>query len=234
VADSLAAIRQVVFERRLCDLPALAAALKADFSGHETLRGHLLKAPKFGNDHPAVDRYAKWVMHVYSEALGRYRNTRGGDYWAGFYSVTAHRAFGESTGALPSGRPSGLPLANGLSPGTGLDRLGPTAVLNSAAGTDLRRYARNGINLNLKLDGSSLSGQTGIDAVEGLSRGYFAGGGMQVQLNVMDPGMLLDARDHPERYPWLLVRVSGYSAYFNDLSPGVKQEIIDRSLHCGW
>lgn len=230
VADSLAAVDQVVFGRRLCTLEQLRAALRADFVGQEVLRAHLLASPKFGNDDPRVDALADRVMTVFSDALGRHSNTRGGPYLAGFYSVTAHVAFGETTGALPSGRRRGTPLANGLSPANGADRLGPTAVLGSVARRDLAGLAQNGINLNLKLDTTSLAGATGIAAIQSLIAGFFQQGGMQVQLNVLDPKVLLEARDHPDRHPWLLVRVSGYSAYFNDLSPAMKQEIIDRTL----
>jgi len=231
VADSLAAVEDVVFRRRLCDMAAMLAALRRDFVGHEELRGQLLRAPKYGNNDPAVDRLADRVMKIFAHSLGRHVNTRGGRYWAGFYSVTAHQAYGETTGALPSGRCAGRPLASGLSPCNGLDRLGPTASLNSVAGLDLGRNACNGINVNLKIDGTSLSGRTGVGALAGLVRGYFAQGGMQLQANVLDPQVLMDAAEHPDRHPWLLVRVSGYSAYFNDLSAEMKQEIIERTLH---
>ena len=231
VADSLAAIEQVVFKQGVCNLRTLQAVLRANFSGYEDLHGHLLKAPKFDNDESTVDRLADLVMTIFAKTLAQYENTRGGAYLAGFYSVTAHSAFGETTGALPSGRKNGRPLANGLSPSNGLDRKGPTACLNSAAGLDLIGSARNGVNVNLKIDGGSLAGEKGQQAMTGLVRGYFAKGGMQTQINVMDPKVLLEARDNPASHPWLLVRVSGYSAYFNDLSPEMKQELIDRSLH---
>jgi len=233
VADSLAAIEEVVFRKRLCSMEALIGALERDFAGCESLQGHLLQAPKYGNDAPAVDRLMSRIMTLFSDALARHTNTRGGPYLAGFYSVTAHAAFGETTGALPSGRPAGRPLANGLSPANGFDRLGPTASLNSVAGLPLAQHARNGINVNLKMDPTFMGGETGVQAFSGLFRGYFAQGGMQVQMNVIDPHVLLEARDDPDKHPGLLVRVSGYSAYFNDLSPAMKQEVIDRSLHGG-
>ena len=229
VADSLAAVEDVVFDRGLCTLDELSAALKRNFAGRGTLRGHLVRAPKFGNDDPAADRWADVVMGLWADALARHTNTRGGAYVAGFYSVTAHRAFGESVGALPSGRPAGAPLANGLSPSTGLDRQGPTATLNSVAGLDLAGTARNGINVNLGLDRGTLQGRTGVGALAGLVKGYFAAGGMQVQVNVFDPAFLRAAIEDPEANPWLLVRVSGYSAYFNDLSPEMKREILERT-----
>ena len=233
VADSLAAVDHVVFEKKICDLKSLLRALRRDFKGAGHIQGHLLKAPKFGNDHPAADRYAQFVMKIFANALADYTNTRGGPYWAGFYSVTAHKAFGEVTGALPSGRPAGMPFASGLSPANGQDRAGPTAALNSVAGLELGAYAKNGIAVNLKMDSSSLAGETGDRAIGDLIRGYFAKGGMQLQMNIMDPETLRAAVQDPSSNPWLLVRVSGYSAYFNDLSPGMKQEIIERTLHCG-
>jgi formate C-acetyltransferase len=234
VADSLAAIEDVVFKRRICDMNTLITALKSDFKGFETIRGHLLKAPKFGNDNPVADRFAGVAMKIFSDALGRYVNTRGGPYLAGFYSVTAHQAFGEKTGALPSGRLSGRPLANGLSPSNGMDRFGPTALLNSVTGLDLKNHARNGINVNLKFNRTTLDGEQGLTGLESLIKGYSASGGMQFQINVMDPAVLREAMANPDSHPWLLVRVSGYSAYFNDLSPAMKQDILDRTEQaCG-
>ena len=120
------------------------------------------------------------VMGIFADALARHRNTRGGDYWAGFYSVTSHHAFGEMVGALPSGRAAGAPLANGLSPSNGQDRLGPTAALNSAASPDLARRARDGVNVNLKIHRGALDGLGGAATLAGLVRGYFSAGGMQM------------------------------------------------------
>ena len=231
VADSLAAVKRVVFRDERCDMATLIQALRADFAGFETIRGYLLRAPKFGNDDAGADLYVDRVLQMFTRSLRRYTNTRGGPYLAGLYSVTSHKAFGESIGALPSGRRAAQALANGLSPANGHDRLGPTACLNSAASPDLIGHAQNGVNVNLKVDAPSLWGPAGAGALEGLIRGYFAKGGMQVQMNVLDPAVLAEARDDPNKHPWLLVRVSGYSAYFNDLSPGMKQEIIDRTLH---
>jgi formate C-acetyltransferase len=231
VADSLAAIEEVVFRRQLCDLPTLTEALRLDFAGQQVLRGHLQRAPKFGNDRPRVRRHLWRLMAQFSDLLARHANTRGGPYLAGFYSVTAHQAFGESTGALPSGRRAGSPLCNGLSPGNGNDRLGPTAALASAARLPLRQHAKNGVNVNLRLDPSSLTGDAGTAAVGHLLRGYFAQGGMQVQINTLDPEVLRQATEDPRSHPNLLVRVSGYSAYFNDLSPQMKRELLQRAMH---
>ncbi len=232
VTDSLMAIDEVVFRRRLATLGELVRALKSDFEGFGTLRGYLLKAPRYGNGEPRVDALAERVCAAFADSLGRHTNTRGGPYLAGFYAVTAHAAFGETTGALPSGRLAGRPLASGLAPANGADRRGPTAALASAAATNQVENGRNGVNVNVKLDAVTLRGRQGLRALEGLVRGYFLQGGMQVQMNVLDPGVLEEARDDPSAHPWLLVRVSGYSAYFNDLSPAMQQEIIDRTRHC--
>jgi len=231
VADSLTAVQDVVFGRGVCDMATLRRALVRDFVGFEALRGHLLRAPKYGNGDEGADGMARTVARVFAESLARHENSRGGAYWAGFYSVTAHRAFGEVVGALPCGRRAGRPLASGLSPANGAERLGPTASLGSVAALEAGRWARNGVNVNLKLDGATLAGEVGARALAGLVRGYFAQGGMQLQVNVIDPALLREARDRPGRHPHLLVRVSGYSAYFDDLSPQMKQEIIERTEH---
>jgi len=233
LADSLAAVDEVVFRRKECDLDTLRTALQADFRGHEALRGYLSRAPKYGNDHRGVDELADRVMGLFADSLARHTSTRGGDYFAGFYSVTVHEAFGEHTGALPSGRRAGAPLANGLSPGTGLDRLGPTAALNSTARLDVVRRARNGINVNIKLDQGLMAGDEGLGNLVGLLRGYFTQGGMQLQVNAVDAALLRAAMADPDAHPWLLVRVSGYSAYFQDLSPGMQRELIERTCHGG-
>jgi formate C-acetyltransferase len=143
--------------------------------------------------------------------------------------VTAHQAFGRVTGAMPHGRRQGAPFASGIAPGNGLDRKGPTALLNSINRLDFSKTA-NGVNFNLKFDKTTLRGKTGRRALQSLIRTYFRRGGMQIQVNVFDAGELMRAYRHPEAYPNLLVRVSGYSAYFNDLTPKMKEEIIQRQM----
>lgn len=230
VGDSLAAIETVVFASRRARMAELIRACRANFTHHDILRARLRKAPKYGNDDRYADDFVARVMQLFAACLAGQRNTRGGEYAAGFYSVTAHRAFGEVVGALPSGRLAGTPFSSGLSATNGADRKGPTAVLRSAAALPLH-LARNGVNLNLKLDPWVVAGSEGLHRLRELIDGGFAAGCMQMQVNVLDPKILIEARDHPGRYPGLLVRVSGYSAYFDDLSPEMKQEIIDRTLH---
>jgi formate C-acetyltransferase len=229
VGDSLAALQAVVFEQRAATMQEVIAACEGDFCGAEPLRARLRAAPKYGNDEARADRFVGLAMGLFASSLGGRTNTRGGPYVAGFYSVTAHQAFGEKAGALPSGRRAGEPFSSGISPGNGRDRAGPTAVLRSAASLPLH-VAKNGVNLNLKLAPWLLDGPRGHERLGWLVDGGLAAGCMQMQVNVIHPNVLLDARDNPGKYPGLLVRVSGYSAYFDDLSPEVKQEIIDRTL----
>ncbi|MFQ5510649.1 MAG: pyruvate formate lyase family protein [Candidatus Krumholzibacteriia bacterium] len=230
VGDSLAAIEHVVFRREHATLAEVVDACRKNFAGFDALRARLRSAPKFGNDDARADGWVARVMALFGEALSRRRSTRDGAYVPGFYSVTAHVAFGELVGALPSGRGAGDPFSSGIAPGSGNDRTGPTAVLRSAASLS-PALAPNGMNHNLALDPWIVQGKDGAVRLQALIDGALAAGCMQLQVNVLDPAVLLDARDNPGRYPGLLVRVSGYSAYFDDLSPEMKQEVIDRTLH---
>jgi len=227
VADSLAALDEVVFRKGKYTLAEVVAALREDFNGAQRLRAELLKAPKFGNDHPLPDGYADLVVRIFHDSLARHRNTRGGPYVPGFYSVTCHVAFGREVGALPSGRRAGETLAASLGPANGRDRRGPTAVLSSVARLDARLMP-NGCALNLSFSPAELRGEEGAERLAALMRGFFEDGGMQLQCNVLDPEMLEDARRCPGKYPGLVVRVAGYCAYFDDLPDAVKAEIISR------
>jgi formate C-acetyltransferase len=146
----------------------------------------------------------------------------------GFYSVTCHIAFGSKVGALPSGRKAGETLAASIGPSNGRDRLGPTALLNSVASVD-STLSPNGYAMNLRFDKHTLAGDRGTDVLRGLVKGFFDAGGMEMQFNVLDPEMLDDARHHPGKYPELVVRVSGYCAYFDDLPDAAKLEIVSRT-----
>jgi pyruvate formate-lyase/glycerol dehydratase family glycyl radical enzyme len=228
VADSLAALDHVVFQRRKYTMPQVLVALRTDFRGAPEIRAELAQAPKYGNDHQSADRYADLAARVFHDGLAKHTNTRGGRYVSGFYSVTCHIAFGKKVGALPSGRRAGEPLAASLGPSNGRDRSGPTALLKSVASVD-SRLSPNGYALNLRFDPATLAGDEGVNVLAGLIRGFFAYGGMEMQLNVVDPEMLGDARLHPGKYPELVVRVSGYCAYFDDLPDAAKLEIISRT-----
>ncbi len=230
VGDSLCAIERAVFQDRRVTLPELAAQCAANLPD-ENLRAYLLSLPKFGNDDPEADSWTDWVVETFANLLAGRKNTRGGKYTVGLYSVTVHEFWGRVTGADPSGRRRGEPLASGLAPGNGMDCQGPTALLNSVNRLDLTR-ATNGMNFNVKFDAATLRGKTGRLALSALLSTYFSRGGMQAQVNVLDPKILKEARDNPAAHPHLLVRVSGYSAYFNDLTPALKDELIRRTSLC--
>jgi pyruvate formate-lyase/glycerol dehydratase family glycyl radical enzyme len=226
--DALRAIQKLVLADGKMNMPELLAALKNNLPD-ENVRSSLKKAEKFGNDNADADNWTRYVIDTFAGMLkSSGGNTRGGDYMMGLYSVTAHEFFGRITGALPNGRRKGEPFGAGIGPSNGMDRKGPTAILNSMNSLDHSR-AGNGINFNMKFSPHTLRGEEGRRALGTLIGTYFRRGGMQVQINVMDAALLADARNHPDKYPNLLVRVSGYSAYFNDLTPAMKDEIIQRS-----
>jgi formate C-acetyltransferase len=226
--DALHSIEKAVFVDGRFSMEQLVALLKDNLSDPHH-KAYLNRIPKFGNDDARVDQWTGYVIDTFVDTLNAFSpSTRGGRYTTGLYSVTAHEYFGRVTGALPHGRPKGAAFASGIAPLNGQDRLGPTALLNSMNRIDFTRVA-NGINFNLKFAPHTLSGQTGKQALSSLIRTFFRRGGMQVQINVLDPSVLIAARDNPALYPNLMVRVSGYSAYFNDLAPAVQEEIIQRT-----
>jgi len=228
--DALYAIERAVFEENRLTLEELVNHLKQNLQDHKWY-AYLRNLAKFGNDNEAVDRCTVYVVDLFQSLLDGHENTRGGKYTTGLYSVTAHKYFGEVTGALPNGRRKGESFASGISPANGLDANGPTAILNSVNRIDFTRFA-NGVNLNLKFDAMTIRGETGRFALQNMVKTYFNRGGMQVQLNVIDPSVLLKARDNPDAYPHLCIRISGYSAYFNDLTPEMKDEVIQRTSIC--
>ncbi len=231
IADSIAAIEELVFEKKEYTLKQIALACKNNFNKDDILRAKLLKVAKFGNDNSRVDQIANRLSQLFNDLISRNINTRGGKWMSGFYSMTTHRGMGKHTAALPSGRLRGKCFANGIAPTDGSDMLGPTASLNSVAKLDNELFG-NGVNLNIKFDARTLKGEQGSATFGALVGGYFDQGGMQVQINALDPAVLLDAQNNPEKYRNLLVRISGYCAYFVDLTPEMQKEIIERTLQC--
>ena len=228
VADSFAAIDQLVFREKRVGMSELIAALRDGFEDHEPLRQILQnKAPKYGNDEKFVDDYAQLVARIYSEEVEKHKNIRGGSFIAGMYSVTTHVAFGLFTGALPSGRLPSTPLSNGASPAISAPSEGLTAVLNSVTGIDYTLYP-NGVAFTLALDPSFVESEEGLQSLVSLLNSYVELGGMHIQFNLIDPEVLLEAQANPSSYRNLIVRVAGYSAYYVDLGKTVQDEIISR------
>lgn len=230
--DSLYAVKRLVFDEGRMSLEELVEVLRRDFEGHEALRAELdRRFPRFGNGDAEVDALTQLAADVFTDEVRARRNSRGGRWVPGFYSMTCHLAFGRLTGALPNGRRAGERLSNGLSPADGADRSGPTAVLRSAASLDSGRWT-NCYALNLKFHTSAVAGPRGREALAAMIGAFLRDlGGMQVQINVLDAETLCRAKADPRAFPGLVVRVAGYCAYFNDLRPEVQDEIIARTAH---
>ena len=230
VADSLAAVRQAVFEEHWASAEDLLDALRSDFAGDEALRQRLIRrAPKYGNDDERVDALAQRWGNCFSELVSRHPTIRGGSYQPGFYTVSAHVPMGAVVGALPDGRRAGEPLADGgLSPMTGRDRLGPTAVLRSVSKLNLE-LASNGTLLNMKFLPAFFQGSEALDKFVFLLRSFCSLRIPHVQFNVVSADTLRLAQARPEDHGSLVVRVAGYSAYFTELDRTLQDEIIART-----
>jgi len=226
-ADSLAAIRALVFEEKTLTMDDVLDALKTDFADREEIRQMLLnKAPKYGNDDPRADDVAEGLFNAYFDVLNGRPNTKGGKYRVNLLPTTVHIYFGSVVGASANGRKAGEALSEGISPSQGADVRGPTAVLRSAARIDHARTG--GTLLNMKFSPQMLDGN-GIDRLADLIRSYFKLDGHHIQFNVVDAATLRDAQQHPERHRNLIVRVAGYSDYFVDVGRELQNEIISRT-----
>ncbi len=229
VIDSLAAIYWAVFEQRIVSMRRLMKALRKNFRGEEKLRMTLLrKAPKYGNGDHVADELGKWVANLFCEEVRKHPCARGGFYRPGIFSYGVHVVDGLFLGATPDGRLAGEPVSNGISPVNGMEMSGPTATLRSAASVGAAHFS-DGTALNMRLSPILLEGGESAEKIADLVRGYFMLGGRHVQFNVVDTQTLRDAQAHPEKYRDLVVRVSGYCAYFTDLGKPIQDDIIARA-----
>ncbi|MCI5597456.1 MAG: glycyl radical protein [Lachnospiraceae bacterium] len=195
---------------------------------YDRIRQILDATPCFGNDDDAPDMCARKATQIYSYEVEKYMNPRGGQYQAGCYPVSANVLFGKDVQALPDGRYSNAPLADGVSPRQGHDVKGPTAAGNSVAKLDQLNIS-NGTLYNQKFLPSAVAGDQGLMNFAAVVRNYFDKKGMHVQFNVIDKETLLDAQAHPENYKDLVVRVAGYSAHWTVLAKEVQDDIIART-----
>lgn len=232
IADSLAAIKKLVYDEKRIDRSRLLAALKSNYKEDEPLRLTLLNhAPKYGNDIEWVDELAhKWVRY-FSEKLKNYRNVRGGPYHTGLYTVSAHVPMGQNVGATPDGRFAKDPLADGgMSPVYGRDINGPTAVLKSVSRVD-SMLGSNGTLLNMKFLPEFFGTESGIDKFAQFLQTFVKLNISHIQFNVLRKEDLLAAKKDPEKYRGLTVRVAGYTAYFTELADDLQNEIIARTSY---
>ena len=226
--DALTALKHHVFDKRTVAMDALLDALDADFDGAERLRQMLLnRTPRFGNDDAYADAVMRRIFETYFAAIDGRKNVRGGTYHVNWLPTTVHVYFGSVIGALPDGRHARQPVSEGVSPVQGADRLGPTAVMRSAAKMDHERTG--GTLLNQKFTPALLADDAGLEGMVKLVRSYFRLGGHHVQFNVVDAATLKDAQLHPDMHRDLIVRVAGYSDYFCDLGKALQDEIIART-----
>ena len=188
--------------------------------------------PKYGNDIPEVDAFAREVGNTYTKPFENFTNNRGGIFQAGLYPVSANVPLGYQTGATPDGRLAYTPIADGVGPASGRDVKGPTATANSVARLD-HGVASNGTLFNQKFHPSALSSMASLEKFVAYLRGYFDQKGMHVQYNVVSKETLIDAQKNPEKYKNLVVRVAGYSALFTTLSRSLQDDIINRTEQGG-
>ncbi len=226
--DSLAAIKKLVFEDKKYTLKEITEAAYANFEGYDDMLIDISHCPKFGNDDDAVDMLLGDLVSAYGDLVDNTRNPRGGKFQLGLYSVEDHAKMGVRTGALPDGKLAAQSLANAISPVQGKDTVGPTAVINSVVKSDLST-ATNGMVLDLKFNPKFFEIESHRAALRALINSFFNQGGMEIQFNVIDRATLVDAQNHPEKHKDLVVRVSGFSAYFTSLMKATQDEIIART-----
>ena len=230
LANSLAAIKQLVFDDGRLSLREFREILRVNFKGHGELREEIFnKLPKFGNDIDYVDDIAKSAGRIFCDEVrcASPIPDTGRILWPTFYSLWHHREMGKHTAARADGTPAMEPISESQSPVYGTDIKGPTAVFNSLAKLPFE-YTPGGA-YNFTLQPSLFEGNKGTLILASLLDGYFSQGGIETQINVLDKNILLDARNNPHKHRNLLVRVVGYSAYFVTLSPDQQSEIISRT-----
>ncbi len=226
--DSLAAIRKFVYNEKSVSMKELMEALQTNFKGKEVLRQRLCNGPKFGNDDAFVDMIAVDIVERFCNACRNEQTINGGHYKASFISYGLNVYEGALEPATPNGRKATEPLSNSMSPSNGAERNGPTSVFNSIAKIDQTKIGF-GNSLNMKFPRNLLESEKGLDSMRDLVLTYFGKGGFHVQFNVIDAETLKDAQTYPEKYADLIVRVSGYSAYFTRLGKDIQNDIIART-----
>jgi trans-4-hydroxy-L-proline dehydratase len=230
ITDMLTSIRYNVYDKKRIGWEELIKALDADFVGYEEVRHEMIyNTPKFGNDDDYADQQAIAVFGIYYDAVNGRPTTRGGIHRINMLPTTCHVYFGSVLRATPDGRKAGMPLSEGISPSQGVDTNGPTSVIKSASKIDHLRTG--GTLLNQKFSPRFFEDEDSYNCLTALIRSYFSLDGHHIQFNVVNGETLREAQKHPELYRDLIVRVAGYSDYFNDLGEDLQNEIINRTEH---
>ena len=230
ITDMLSSIRYNVYDNKNYTWAEILKAISDNFIGHDKLQYDLIyNTPKYGNDDNYVDRQALRVFEIFYDAVNGRPTPRGGIHRINMLPTTSHVYFGSVIGATPDGRTAFVPLSEGISPFQGADRLGPTAVIKSASKID--HLKTGGTLLNQKFSPQFFNDEESYDNLIALIRSYFRLNGHHVQFNVVSAETLKDAQKNPELHRDLIVRVAGYSDYFNDLGEDLQNEVIRRTEH---
>ena len=227
--DSLTAIKKLVFDEKKITMDELCDALDNNFDGYEELHQMLLKAPKFGNDDDAADEQVAWVLHQWMEEFNKMKNLRGGRGCPGGSVMGTYVPEGMMTGALPSGRPAGTPLADASSPVPGKDLKGPTAVVKSMGKIDHEEIL-GGVTFNLRIDPAVFK-DGDMSRLADLVRTFVDLKIFHMQINVVASGTLRAAQENPDEYNDLVVKVAGYNAFYTKLTKPLQDSIIARTEH---
>jgi pyruvate formate-lyase/glycerol dehydratase family glycyl radical enzyme len=230
ITDMLTSLRYHIFDNRNYTWEEVMTALNSDFEGYEQMQYEMIyNTPKYGNDDDYADQHAVDVFEIYYDAVNGRPTSRGAVHRINMLPTTSHVYFGSVIGATPDGRKAHLPLSEGISPFQGVDRHGPTSVIKSASKIDHLRTG--GTLLNQKFSPQFFEDEDSYNNLTALIRSYFSLDGHHIQFNVVNAETLKEAQKHPELYRDLIVRVAGYSDYFNDLGEDLQNEIIRRTEH---
>jgi pyruvate formate-lyase/glycerol dehydratase family glycyl radical enzyme len=230
ITDMLTSVRYHIYDKKNYSWDEVMKGLSNDFQGFEQMQYDMIfNSPKYGNDDDYADQHAVAVFEIYYDAVNGRPDSRGGTHRINMLPTTSHVYFGSVIGATPDGRKAHLPLSEGISPFQGVDRQGPTSVIKSASKIDHLRTG--GTLLNQKFSPQFFEDEDSYGHLTALIRSYFSLDGHHIQFNVVNAETLKDAQKHPELYRDLIVRVAGYSDYFNDLGEDLQNEIILRTEH---
>ncbi len=227
VTDSLAAVEKVVFVDKTATLSELKAAIMANFEGYEDLRKQLIEAPKYGNNDEFADKYAVWFVEYLSDCFKDFKTHDGGAFYIAIAANTQNITAGKCIAATPDGRLAGEPLSDAASPTYGRDKKGPTATINSITKPDYKKVAC-GTVINQKFS-PSMFDDSHRSKLLTMIKTYFKKGGQEMQINATSREVLADAMEHPEKYENLVVRVSGFSAFYITLDRDVQLDILNRT-----
>jgi Pyruvate-formate lyase len=230
MADSLAAIEEVVYREKAVSLAELRDALTADYVGYNELRSKLLAVPKYGNDSDLADKYAVWFVEIHDEIFSKYRTRDGGAVYTAIASNVSNIPAGREIAATPDGRRSREPISDAASPMHGADVNGPTSAILSVSKPDYKKVSC-GTVVNQKYSPVMFSNNELRAKLLALIKVYFSRGGQEIQINAVSRDILTDAINHPDEYKNLVVRVSGFSAYYTRLDRSVQDDILKRTEH---